>query len=218
MFAAPALLAWAAMWRRPGFALSLAALAGLAGCALSQPTPVARVRTGPAFGAAPRTILALPAECRPEVSVCKPGHELAVSVATRMSLEFAGYRIFDSERLNVRAGERTERFFGDTAREDRAVELTAAAWDQASPAQRAALLADLGIDGLLVSSISIGPRKNSEGQRTIAVTVTLRQASDGSLVWRTRCGVESGRFNDTDQAIETATRCALEGAAVAGAT
>lgn len=194
--------------------LAAASLAA-AGCALSGPTPMARVRKGPAIETPPRTILALPATCEPAGEPCTEALERAVEAATRMSLEFAGYRLLDSERINVHARVRTERISG---RGRPIVEISGAGWNQASPAQRADLLAEMGVEGMLAAHIAMGPIENAEGLRTVTVTVRVSRARDGALVWRSRCAAVTGRFHGLDQAVELATRCAVEGAALMGAT
>jgi hypothetical protein len=200
----------------PGLiALSIAVLLS-AGCALSAPVPLARVQRGPGFDAPPRKILALPADCQAPGALCHPAQKEAMDVATRMILELEGYRLVDSEGVNVRTAERLERHhISSVGSRSHRVERESHPWLAASPAQRAAVAAEMGVDGALAPRITVGPAKNAEGQRTVEVRVTLTRA-DGALVWRSRCAVETGRFHDLDQAVERATRCALEATLVAG--
>jgi hypothetical protein len=82
---------------------------------------------------------------------------------------------------------------------------------------RRRLLTNMGIDGYLTTEIAVGPVKNLENQRTITVTVKIIRASDLADAWSSRCSIETGRFYFEDEAVEIATRCALESALMVGA-
>jgi hypothetical protein len=186
------------------------------GCSLSRgPVPLARIQRGPA---APATrIVALPGQCRGEPDVCLPGHARGVDGAVRMLLEFNGYTVIDAEALNVQAARRLERTTeGDrptavVGGEAREVEVEAARFDDADPATRRALLADLEAEGVLTTSVIVNPR-HDYGDRTFEVVLRLERADDGAVIWRSRCTAESEHAVSYEQAIERATRCAIEGA------
>jgi len=73
----------------------------MTGCMWANPTPVARVQHGPAFGNKPRIVVAMPVTCLADPTLCGPSHQRAVAEATRMALEFDGYSIVDSELVNA---------------------------------------------------------------------------------------------------------------------
>ena len=194
---------------------------GAVACQLSLPPPMARVRRGPGFAPAPTKILALPAVCEAESEgICLVAHQKAVDVTTRMSLEFVGYRLVDSELVNIYLRERVERIRTTTAesygvirdQETRSVEVAGVGWDQATVEERQRVLGEMGVDGFLASRIVMGPMKNVEGQRTVEIHLVVTRVHDNALVWRSRCAVETGQYHSIDQAVDLAARCALEGA------
>lgn len=193
------------------------------GCGLHPPPPLARVRPGPGFGKPPSVVLALPTECD-ESEGCNVGQLRAVDAAARMSLEFAGHRVVDSERVHRHARSRVETITQSSSGPDsRHVEITVPAWDDASFAEWIALLREMGIDGVLATRISMGPPNPIYGPETIEVRVELLRLHDRQLVWSSRClvemgTVENGRFRSIDQAIEVTTRCALEAPSTLGAS
>jgi hypothetical protein len=212
----------------------LASLLLLTGCPWGVPTPVAKVQHGPAF-AAPRGLLAaLPVACSKITSLdsddlCAPGQLAAVASATRMALEFAGESVIDSERINAELRLRTTHTEEDLARRAPAGPDTFAppetgvheettmtgglTWAELSPPAQEALLATLGADGLIGAELSFGPPRGLSWQRTVGVRVSVRRL-DGALAWRAGCEVETGDYHTVAQAIDLATRCALESAAL----
>jgi len=188
-----------------------------AACSLSKPIPQARVRRGPAWTTPPSLVLALPAECiSAEGGACTAAHQAAVDSAARMALEFVGYSLVDSQLVNVRLGERREltrqsSAYGATS-EHHEVEVKRVSWEEATVEERRAVIADLEADGLLSSAITMSAA-DLVGDRTIEVRLTLARVADEAVVWASRCEVETGDGDlSTEQAIEHATRCALESA------
>lgn len=189
--------------------LTIAALCSA--CIVHTPVPQARVTLGPARGAALDKILALPTDCQAETAeLCTPAQAIAVDAAARMSLEFAGVRIVDSEVVNAYLRHRVTTEINAASRSE--VESERATWATASDATRRRLLAEMGIDGYLTTRISVGHVKNLEGQRTLSVTVSIIRAADAAPAWTSRCSIETGRYYFADEAVELAARCALESA------
>jgi hypothetical protein len=204
----------------------------LTGCPWTAPTPLARVYHGPAFRAPAQTLAALPVVCATEPELCTPAHAAAVANATRMTLEFAGYSVVDSELLNAEMRRRTTKAAVPVAA--RAPDLEPAAqrnefrpppnaipdesevsggvtWTQASPAQQQDLLGAIGVDAVLQTRVGFGVAHGLSGQRTITVSMTVSRL-DAAVVWASSCDVETGDYHSNEQAIELATRCALESA------
>lgn len=188
-----------------------------AGCSLSASTPQARVRRGPAFAQPPSLLLALPAECiSAEGEACTAAHRGAVDSAARMALELVGYSLVDSELVNVRLGERREltreSSSSGVSTEEHEVAVTRVSWVDATLEERRAVIDELEVDGLLSSAITMS-RADLVGDRSVEVRVTLSRVGDDEIVWASRCRVETGDGDlSTAQAVEHATRCALESA------
>ncbi len=204
------------MPRRAGpVAAAVAALLGA--CALNPPPPVAHVRRGPAFDEPPARVLALPATCQAvEADVCRPEYPPAVENAARMALEFAGATLIDSELVNTHVRRRREHIqesssVGWSSRSTE-VEVAGITWNEASPAEQRDLARELRIAGFLRSDILIGGARGWAQQRTVEVRLEVRRAADGAQVWTSRCAVETGDHHATEQALELATRCALDSA------
>ena len=208
--------------------LTLLVSLALTACVVHTPVPQARIKRGPAFRAPLKKILALPTDCSSaDDGLCTPAQGEAVDATTRMSLEFAGLRLVDSETVNSylrlrvtreQRSVRTENGQVTSSGEQTAVdrETDEATWSTTTTERRRELLGEMGVDGYLTSLITVGEVQNLENQRTISVTVTITRASDGAIAWSSRCSVETGRFYFADEAVEVAAKCALESAMVVG--
>lgn len=152
---------------------------------------------------------------------------------TRMALEFEGRRVLDSELILSESGEHSERSY-DQVRTTPPVHLnpsqtgkpsvgssshvtslsTSVSFLNATPETQMLMASEMGIDGILQSEMRVGHRQNVSDQRTIEVHVSLWRVFDGQSamgeVWASHCSAETGVYNDLEQAIDTATRCALE--------
>ena len=183
------------------------------GCSLATPPPQARVRLGPAFDQPPGRILALATECRTaEEDTCNLGHQLAVAAEARMSLEFVGHRIIDSETVNLHANRAPVGAVPDPTASPEATQKQTILWDLKEIQKYSALLLSMGIDGYLYSRISVGPPRKMAQQRTVAVEISVARVADQAMAWRSTCRVETGDYYSLDQAVELAARCALDSA------
>ena len=196
---------------------TLAALTAWSACALVPPPPRARVRRGPAFAQPPARVLALPATCQAvEEGVCRLEYPPAVESAARMALEFAGATLIDSELVNTHVRRRREHVQESTGgvwwSRSSQVEVSGITWNEASPDEQRDLARELRIGGFLRSDILIGGARGWSQQRTVEVRLEITRAADGAQVWTSRCSVETGDHHATEQALELATRCALDSA------
>ncbi len=203
----------------------------LAGCAFPTAVPQARVRRGPAYAQVVTPLAALPVTCaevrsRRLPAACTPGRIDAVASAARLALEFDGHGVVDTERINVLARHRT------TVTHDEATARPAApqnplrpppssgdsvtmleggaTWSDAPADQRSALLAAMGVHGLLAVRITVGPARGASAEQTVTAQVTVSRLAPAQLVWESRCSAETGDYHSVDQAFDIATRCALE--------
>jgi hypothetical protein len=161
---------------------------------------------------------------------CMQDSMLNVDQQVRAELEFRGYKIVDPERVNAATRSRlqvidraAESVAGavdgadlggtaSTASTASRTQITGATWFEATPTQQATILRDLGADGVLSTRIWVGAGQSFMQRRTTQVQIRLLNAATGDLVWVSRCEIEVGLVLD-NEAIEAATRCALEGAA-----
>lgn len=174
----------------------------LTGCIWSQPTPVARVQHGPAFGSKPRIVVAMPVACLAEEDLCGIHHQQAIGEATRMALEFDGYSIVDSELVNAEMVRRRH-----TGREEQIVD--GKLFGESSPAEQRQLLHDIGADGIVTTTVTISRYHDPNYSRTVAVEMAMLRL-DGALVWWSQCRAESGNNASNDEAMDAATRCAIK--------
>lgn len=207
------------------------ALLPAAACKFTPPTPVAYVTHGPAFGHEANPIAALPVRCGGATLGCLPGYRHAVASATRMALELGGVSLVDSELINAELRMRTTRThrsqselelpsaqLGQPAEttvigsSQTTTEVTGATWETLPPGEQQSLLQAIGVGGLLHATISLGTPHGMAGQRTVTVQLAVTRLSDGALAWQSECGVETGDYHAEPQAVELATRCALESA------
>lgn len=187
-------------------------LLGGGACSLNAPVPVAHVRLGPAVASPPQVLLALPAVCNASSGDCAEQHRNAVAIATRMSVEFGGYTMIDSERVNLELRQRRERRLTGDTQETRQTEVTGALWVDATPAEQREVLDTMAIDGLLAVKLSLTEPEGMSQLQHIRVAIELLRVEPAEVVWSSHCTTVSGDHRSTAQAIDLATRCALEGA------
>jgi len=210
---------------------TLLALAAGCGASSELAQPLLRTRTGPAAAHPPHRVVALPASCgalstiripnaadpdHPTFQVrelCPASAMQAIDIMLRGKLEFAGFQIIDSEKVNAVTGTRHEIEQRTAYMTTRTIEQHGARFEDATPFEQAAILHELGADGLLTTRIWIGAGIGFGERRTVAAQVRLVSISDGALVWARRCEIEVGGLLTTDEvAMENAARCAIEGA------
>ena len=194
----------------------------VAGCRwATQATPSAHVyKPG---GEPPRVIAALPIDCQ----TCSPIQRGALAVQTRMGLELAGYSIVDAELLNAevrlrsthtnetssdRVGPMNVQASGGyyapaaDAQVDERID-DGASWSELAPGQQRDLLADIGVDGVLASSVVLGHSGPNYARRYTLRIAVLRL--DGEIAWSADCTVVAEDYDSSSQALDRAGRCAL---------
>ncbi|MEO8703885.1 MAG: hypothetical protein ABI867_27800 [Kofleriaceae bacterium] len=209
--------------------MKLAWMIVLAGCSSAElAPPVLRARSGPAIDRAVHRVLAVPASCgtlslvrvdtadpdRPTFqtrAACPPDALHAIDIAVRSSLEFGGFQIIDSEQLNAVTASRLQiERTTDGGPSSVETHTDGARFEDATPFQQTAILADLRAEGLLTIRISVGAPVGFSQRRTVAVQAQLL-ALDRALVWARRCELEVSGFTTDEVAMERAARCATEG-------
>ena len=192
--------------------------------------PQIRARMGPAGERPVRRVVALPATCGAlsQVAVdnpAEPGKKMwvqreqcsanamsAIDTAIRSILEFGGFQIIDSERVNVITATRHEIEERSRFNTKKTTEQQGARFEDATPFEQADILKELGAEGVLTTRVWIGADVGIGQRRTVAVQIRLVAISDGALVWARRCELEVGGFMASDEvAMERGARCAIEG-------
>jgi len=181
----------------------------LLGCNFTPPTPVARVRRGPAAAEFTSPLAALPVSCAGTSMGCLPGYLYGVASATRIALEYGGYTVVDGELINAELRRRTTRTTNDVVTE---TQVTGAVWSDLPVIQQRELLSAMGVRGVLRAQVALGTPHGMAAQRTVTIGISLARLEDDLLVWQSQCDVETGDFHSEAQAVDLATRCSLESA------
>lgn len=146
---------------------------------------------------------------------CPTQQVSGVDASIRSFLEFHGYRVIDSERLNATTVSRLEvrrrrsTSWGESS--SVRVELRGTRFEDATPAMQDEILGELGADALLSARIWVGAGKGASRRRDVEVLIRMLHIPSGELAWATRCRVEAG-METNDQPIMKAARCAVEAA------
>ena len=216
---------------RAWLAGSLVALTlALPGCSsVELAAPQHRLRLGPAAAHPVRRILAAPATCGSLTMVrvetgdpehprweprrsCAAQAQRAVDQAIRAGLEFGGFNVIDSEKVNAVTASRQEILLRQEQRERKLAEVEGALFGDATPAEQDSILAELGAQGLLSARIFIGAGVGAGERRVAMVQLQLVEVPSRALVWARRCELEVGGLLATDElAMQRAARCAVEG-------
>jgi len=210
--------------------IALAAVLCLTGCSsVELAPPVIRARMGPAAERSVRRVVALPATCgaltQIRIETADPAHPIwetraacpaitmaAIDTAIRSSLEFGGFEIIDSERVNAVTATRHEVEQRTSHYATKTTEQVGARFEDATPFEQTEILRELRADGVLNTRIWVGAGVGAGQRRVIAVQIRLLSTTDGALVWARRCELEVGGLIVTDEvAMERGARCAVEG-------
>lgn len=221
----------------------------LSACASSELLPPRLYeRAGPASAHSIRRVVALPATCGTfdltptpataeeearlgartvlrHLGTCAAHATAGVDQALRASLEFGGFSVIDSEKVNALTATRQEiiqrtshrqqqqQLPADTSQsESRSVEVIGARFADATPREQEAIIAELGATGLVQARIAIGAGVGIGTRRTAIVQVRLLEMPSRQLAWARRCEVEVGGLMERDEvAMERGIRCAIEG-------
>lgn len=143
---------------------------------------------------------------------CLPGYLFGVSSATRIALEFAGYTIVDSELINAELRRRSTVTTDTASSTETKTDVTGRLWSDLPLLEQRELLTAMGVRGVLRAQVALGTPHGMAAQRTVTVGLSLARLDDDLLVWQTQCDVETGDYHSEAQAVDIATRCALESA------
>lgn len=231
----------------PGpFTIAALLLTACASSELMQPRLSAR--SGPAADHPIRRVVATPATCGTfeltptpataaereaygrdtvlrHLGTC-PAHATAgVDQALRATLEFGGFSVIDSERVNALTATRQEIIerishraeqqglpISESEGESRSTEVIGARFADATPREQEAIVAELGATGLVQVRIAIGAGVGAGARRNAVVQVRLLEMPSRQLAWARRCEVEVGGLIERDEvAMERGIRCAVQG-------
>lgn len=191
------------------------------GCGVHDVVPYARV----AFGAAqePGTVLALHSSCTESMPnagevnptirpTCDFNRESAVDEIVRVTLEFAGHQVVDSERIDPAATAKEKVWI--YADQEEGAENVTLAMQHLTPTLRRAL-SELGVEGVLSTAVIGGPVLPASGVQWIEVQLEMSRIDSGASVWRSHCRAlvfEEGRrfIQSMEGALDAATACAIE--------
>ncbi len=184
-------------------------------CVACLPTPTAETQWGEHFSGKPLRVVLLPASCSSVEGECEDEHVRGVSGITASELEFARYVVTDAEKLVMSARSREDvnvelSRFGEQIVELKSRSQVGSVFEDLSPAQRRALLAEAKAEAIVSVKIQLGASKN--GQRANQVQVRAGLGDGGELAWVTRCSAISAWTGSPSlpEALETATHCALD--------
>lgn len=228
--------------------LALAALA-ISGCSSSELMPGRlTARTGPAEVRSIRKVVATPATCGTfdltlvdataaekafygtdkmlrHVGTCPAYATVGVDQALRAALEFGGFAVVDSEKVNAITGtrqeilrrhahseQRNDQLVTESAGERRSTEVVGARFSDATPLEQEAIVAELGASGIVQTRIAIGAGVGAGSRRTATIQVRLLEMPSRQLAWVRRCELEIGGMMGSDEvAMERGIRCAVDG-------
>lgn len=221
----------------------------LGACASSERMPPRLyTRSGPAVSHVIRRVVALPSTCGTfdltptpataeeqarlgsstvlrHLGTCATHATAGVDQALRAALEFGGFSVIDSEKVNALTATRQEIIQRSSHREqrqdlptttsesaNRSVEVIGARFGDATPREQEAIIAELGATGLVQARIAIGAGVGLGTRRTAIVQVRLLEMPARQLAWARRCEIEVGGLMERDEvAMERGIRCAIEG-------
>jgi len=152
---------------------------------------------------------------------CMPGYLYGVASATRIALEYGGYTVVDGELINAELRRRSTVTTETSQRgaivptpttTDVETEVTGRLWSDLPILEQRELLSAMGVRGVLRAQVALGTPHGMAGQRTVTVGISLARLDDDLLVWQSQCDVETGDYHSEAQAVDLATRCALESA------
>ncbi len=191
--------------------------------------PQLRAKSGPAVRRVIRRVVALPATCggviTPELASkntnfdpqyipgkCPEQALKGAEQAIRASLDFQGYSVIDSEKVNAVTATRHEVEVRSAYNASKTIEQYGSLFEDATPNEQNEILKELQADALLNTRVFVGSSMGLGARRTVIVQVRLRAVEDGALVWARRCELEVGGIITDALAIEEGAKCAIEGA------
>jgi hypothetical protein len=192
--------------------LSLVATTGA--CATSPPSHVTltpQARIGPAYSAKPARVLLAPPSCGSLEKPCPKELVDSVSTIVTSELELRGHAVTARTELVPAPRERTEthdeatrtakqrsllfenRYAERTTRTH--VELVGSTYEDLSPAEKRALMAESGAEGVVTVRLILGAKDGLwTPSQEVEVVVRLGVASADDMAWASRCVARSHEF------------------------
>jgi hypothetical protein len=226
-------------------AVAIAIAASACATARPAPLLRPQVEIGPGARTPSRRVLVLSASCGSMEFRCPREYTDSVDGIVRSQLDFAGYALIDPETLRNRTRERhetheetTERTASSSRTDDKPnlapdrttlhseqsvsetehhrVDLDGPGFADLTVGERRALLAEAGADSVLVVRVVVGAEQGgwSPDQNT-EVMVKLAVDAGDTMAWASRCIASSGDYASVSAALESAARCAIQGAPAA---
>lgn len=191
--------------------------------------PRLTARNGAASRRTIRRVVALPTTCGGLINPALPSNQPNVDPAyipgrcpeqalkgadqaIRSSLDFQGYSVIDSEKVNAVTASRHEIEVRSSFSTSKTIEQHGALFEDATPNEQNDILRELGADGILNTRVFVGSSMGLGMRRTVVVQIRLRAVEDGALAWARRCELEVGGLITDAVAIEQGAKCAIEGA------
>lgn len=204
-----------------------------------------QVQIGPGARVATRRVLVLSASCGSMEFRCPREYIDTVDGIVRSQMDFAGYALVDPETLRNRTRERHETHDEGTVRtasssktedkpnwapdrttihsaqsvtetEQHHTELDGPGFQDLTVSERREVLAEAGADGVLVVRVVVGAENGVWAPDQHAeVMLKLAVDSGDTMAWASRCMASSNDFASVSAALESATRCAVQGAPAA---
>ena len=178
------------------------------------PEPKSEVQWGSRWTGEPMRVVLLPASCASVSGDCDDASVQGVQGLVASELEFGRYAVADAEKLVASARSRQDvdvelSRFGEQLVAVRSRAQAGSVFEDLSPAQRRALLAEARAEGIVSVRVQIGV--SNGGTRENDVQVRLGLGDGGELAWVARCTAPSSWNGSPSlaQSLETAARCAL---------
>jgi hypothetical protein len=201
-----------------------------------------QVQMGPGVRTQARRVLVLSASCGSMEFRCPREYIETVDGIVRSQMDFAGYALVDPETLRNRTRERHEtheettehtashsvsehkpNFAPDTTdvhtsesvteTEHHVTQLDGPGFSDLTVSERKDILADAGADSVLVVRVVVGAEHGTWSSNQHAeVMIKLGVDAGDTMAWASRCVASSRDFASVSAALESAARCAVQGA------
>jgi hypothetical protein len=183
------------------------------------PKPQSNVRFSEAWDRRPLRVVLLPASCSSVSNACQDEYVGGVAGLVQNELELAGYSTLDAQKLVQSARSRKDvdielSHFDEKVAGVKSLVQVGSVFEDLSPAGRRALLAEAEAKGIVSVAIQIGTEQGTLHLRQNTVQIRLGLGDGGDLAWVSRCEASSAPNGnpDIEDALEQATRCALDAA------
>lgn len=201
-----------------------------------------QVQIGPGSHTPARRVLVLSASCGSMEFRCPREYIDSVDGIVRSQMDFAGYALVDPDTLRNRTRERHEtheegsertashstteekpNFAPDTTTihtsesvtetEHHTIQLDGPGFSDLTVSERRQILTEAGADSVLVVRVVVGAEHGTWSSNQHAeVMIKLGVDAGDTMAWASRCVASSSEFASISAALESAARCAVQGA------